>query len=173
MEELGFVNLDSDTGLFMCHDESSQTFVITVVYVDDTISLGPSKATVDIMKMKFMKCWESRDLGELSEFLHMRIGRTSQSIYIDQAQYLQTVLQRCGMENTKATPTPLPAGYAPVKSLDKAAGPELQKEYQTVIGSLLYLMLGTRPDISFTVTKMAQFAANPTEDHLAHALYIC
>jgi len=172
MEELGFVNLDSDAGLFMCHDESSQTFVIAVVYVDDAIFLGPSKAAVDIMKMRFMECWESRDLGELSEFLHMRIGRAGQSIYINQVQYLQTVLQCCGMENTKATPTPLPTGYVPVKSLTKAADSELWKKYQTVIGSLLYLMLGTRPDISFAVTKMAQFAANPTEDHLAHALYI-
>jgi len=34
-------------------------------------------------------------------------------------------------------------------------------------------MLGTRPDISLAVTKMAQFTANPTEDHLSHALYIC
>ena len=42
-----------------------------------------------------------------------------------------------------------------------------------VIGSLLYLMLGTRPDIVFAVTKMAQFAANPSEDHLNRALYIC
>jgi len=72
------------------------------------------------------------------------------------------------MVNAKAVPTPLPVGYVPVKSLDKAADPELQKRYQTVIGSLLYLMLGTRPDISFAVTKMAQFAANPTEDHLSH-----
>jgi len=32
MEELGFVNLDSDAGLFMCLDEASQTFVIAVVY---------------------------------------------------------------------------------------------------------------------------------------------
>ena len=67
------------------------------------------------------------------------------------------------MVNTKAVPTPLPVSYAPVKSLDKAADPELRKRYQTVIGSLLYLMLGTRPDISFAVTKMAQFAANPME----------
>jgi len=82
------------------------------------------------------------------------------------------MLQRCGMVNAKAVPTPLPVGYAPVKSLDKAADPELRKRYQTVIGSLLYLMLGTRPDISFVVTKMAQFAANPTEDHLSHVLYV-
>ena len=34
-------------------------------------------------------------------------------------------------------------------------------------------MLGTRPDIAFAVTKMAQFAANPTQEHLNKALYIC
>ena len=33
-------------------------------------------------------------------------------------------------------------------------------------------MLGTRPDISFAVIKMAQFAANPSKDHLDKALYI-
>ena len=34
-------------------------------------------------------------------------------------------------------------------------------------------MLGTRPDIAFAVTKLSQHAANPTEDHLNRALYIC
>jgi len=34
-------------------------------------------------------------------------------------------------------------------------------------------MLGTRPDIAFAVTKMSQFAANPSEEHLSKALYIC
>jgi len=93
MEELGFVNLDSDAGLFKCFDKASQTFIITVVYVDDAIFLGPSKAAVEIMKKRFMERWESRDLGELKEFLHMRIGCAGQNIYIDQAQYLQAVLQ--------------------------------------------------------------------------------
>jgi hypothetical protein len=34
-------------------------------------------------------------------------------------------------------------------------------------------MLGTRPDISFAVTKLAQYSANPSKDHLDKALYIC
>ena len=34
-------------------------------------------------------------------------------------------------------------------------------------------MLGTRPDIAFAVTKLAQYASNPSEDHLSKALYIC
>ena len=38
---------------------------------------------------------------------------------------------------------------------------------------LLYLILGTRPDIAFAVMKMAQFAANLSKEHLTKALYIC
>ena len=34
-------------------------------------------------------------------------------------------------------------------------------------------MLGTRPDIAYAVVKLSQFAANPSEDHLNRALYIC
>ena len=103
----------------------------------------------------------------------MRITRIGKKVHIDQTTYLQTVLQQCGMQNAKAAATPLLASYAPVKSLDRVADPEIQSRYQSVIGSLLYLMLGTRPDIAFAVVKLAQFAANPMKEHLDKALYIC
>ena len=38
---------------------------------------------------------------------------------------------------------------------------------------MLYLTLGTRPDIAFAVTKLAQYAARPNQEHLNKALYIC
>jgi hypothetical protein len=50
---------------------------------------------------------------------------------------------------------------------------ELRHRFQQVIGSLLYIMLGTRPDIAFAVTKLSQHAANPSKEHLQKALYIC
>ena len=103
----------------------------------------------------------------------MRIVRDGSKVHIDQCAYLQTVLQRCGMQNAKSATTPLPAGYVPSKNLDGVTDPELRSRFQTVIGSLLYLMLGTRPDIAFAVTKLAQFAANPLKEHLDKALYIC
>ena len=104
----------------------------------------------------------------------MCITREDRKVHIDQTDYLQTVLKRCGMENAKASLTPLPAGYvpSPVKK-GTVTSPELRSRYQTVIGSLLYLMLGTRPDIAFAVTKLAQYAANPSQEHLDKALYIC
>ena len=33
-------------------------------------------------------------------------------------------------------------------------------------------MLGTRPDITYAVTKLAQFAANPSKEHMSKAQYI-
>ena len=102
----------------------------------------------------------------------MRIVRKGRSIHLDQRAYLEKVLERCGMTNARPTPTPLPAGYIPAPNKGQAK-PELRSRFQTVIGSLLYLMLGTRPDLAFAVTKLAQFASNPSDDHLNRALYIC
>jgi hypothetical protein len=172
MKELGFENLDSDAGLFLYRSEHG--FVIAVIYVDDSIFCGPNTALVMELKKKFMQRWECRDLGDVTEFLRMRIIREGSKVHIDQCAYLETVLQRCGMQDAKSAATPLPAGYMPeALPQDAAVDPELRSRYQTVIGSLLYLTLGTRPDIAFAVTKLAQFAARPSQEHLNKALYIC
>ena len=63
------------------------------------------------------------------------------------------------MLDANARSLPLPLGYQPVANTEPV-NPVLRQRYQTLIGSLIYLMIGTRPDISFAVTKMAQYAAN-------------
>ena len=172
MENLGFTCLNSDAGIFIFRNKDS--YVIAVIYVDDALFCGPLKSLVLQLKEEFMKIWETRDLGDVTEFLHMHINRVGQKIHLDQQDYLRTVLQHCGMENAKASLTPLLAGYVPLPlAKGTMASSELRSRYQTVIGSLLYLMLGTRPDIAFAVTKLAQYAANPSQDHLDKALYIC
>ena len=90
-----------------------------------------------------MQIWETRDLGDVMEFLRMRITREGSKVHIDQCAYLEVVLQQCGMQNAKSATTPLPAGYMPeATSADTVIDPELRSCYQTVIGSLLYLTLG-------------------------------
>jgi hypothetical protein len=67
---------------------------------------------------------------------------------------------------------PLPEGYQPSPNTSPA-DPSLHSQFQQVIGLLLYIMLGTHPDIAFAVTKLSQHATNPSEDHLSRVLYIC
>jgi hypothetical protein len=38
--------------------------------------------------------------------------------------------------------------------------------YSQIIGSHMYLMGATRPDISFDVSKLSRFISNPRRDHL-------
>ena len=68
------------------------------------------------------------------------------------------------MTNTKAALTPLPGNWNPRDEIT---------HYQSIIGSLLYLMIGTHPDISYAVTHLSQFSTNPSEDHYKAALHVC
>ena len=170
MEKLRFTSLSSDAGLFLFRNRNS--FVIAIIYVNDVIFCGPLPALVNHLKEEFKKIWETQDLGDVTEFLHMRITQSGIKIHLDQCTYLETVLQQCGMQNAKSAAMPLLARYVPTLSVG-APNLEIQSRFQTVIGSLLYLMLGTCLDIAFAVTKLAQHAANPSKEHLEQALYIC
>ena len=172
MEELGFSRLHSDAGIFIYTDKKTGAKCIAVVYVDDALFCSADRALAERLKNQFTAKWECRDLGDAKEFLRMRITKQGQLIAIDQVAYLEKVLQRTGMTNAKPAATPLPAGYYPEPNQGEL-DPELRQRFQTVIGSLLYIMLGTRPDISFAVTKLAQFSANPSLEHLKKALHVC
>ena len=171
LKELGFERLKSEAGIFF-YKKKGTNIVIGIIYVDDALFCSPNKAVVDAIKAQFMRKWECRDLGEPNEFLQMRITCKGRAIHLDQCVYLQKVVERCGMQNAKTTSTPLLAGYYATKNTEPI-DTELRSHFQTVIGSLLYLMLGTRPDIAFAVTHLSRHATNPSQDHLNKALYIC
>jgi Reverse transcriptase (RNA-dependent DNA polymerase) len=154
--------------IFVNKDKS----IVAIVYVDDVLFLGPNKKDLPHVKEEFMKKWECRDLGKAKEFLCMCIQHKNGRIYLNQTTYLQKVLQHFKLQNTNPAHTPLPEGYQPPPNMSPA-DPSLCSQFQQVIGSLLYIMLGTHPDIAFAVTKLSQHAANPSEDHLSRVLYIC
>ena len=85
--------------------------------------------------------------------------------------YLKKIVTRFGLDDAKSAINPLPQRYEP-KENKGTCTPEFRQQYQSVIRSLLYIMLGTFPDISYAVIKMAQFASNPSSDHMNKAKQI-
>ena len=92
MKELGFEHLKSDASIFLFWKKGTN-IVVAVVYVDDSLFCGPTKAIVKEVKDTFMCKWECRDLGPAKEFLHMRICQDGSKIMIDQCAYLEKVLE--------------------------------------------------------------------------------
>jgi hypothetical protein len=41
--------------------------------------------------------------------------------------------------------------------------------YQQVIGSIMYIMLGTRPDLAFTISTLSKYCSNPAPEHACAA----
>ena len=71
---------------------------------------------------------------------------------LHQHPYVKKVLKRFELMDVKPTKTPLPQGYQPnATPKDYNATASTRQKYQSVIGSLLFVMLGTRPDIAFLV----------------------
>ena len=68
------------------------------------------------------------------------------------------------MENCKAIRTPVDASTKLLKAVDNATDID-QKLYQSAVGSLLYLSIATRPDITITVKNVAKFCAKPNKQH--------
>jgi len=170
LKALGFSCLYADAGIFIAK-HADGTMVIILTYVDDIILTGPNTAQVASKKKLFMDKWECRDLGQCREFLRMRIEYGGGKTYLDQVPYLEKILKRFGMADAKAAQTPLPTSYKP-ELFDGTATAALWSQYQLVIGSLLYLMLGTHPDLAFAVTQMAKFTHNPSEEHLLKSRHI-
>ncbi|TPX65985.1 hypothetical protein SpCBS45565_g04799 [Spizellomyces sp. 'palustris'] len=52
---------------------------------------------------------------------------------------------------------------------DAAHKPADQTIFRRIIGSLMYLMIGTRPDIAVAVSTISQFAADPSQQHFSAA----
>jgi len=170
LKEFGFKRLYADAGIFVARHQDG-TLIFLLVYIDDIVITGPQGTAVLSRKREFMHRWECRDLGTCREFLRMRIEYKDGKIYLDQTAYLRKILKRFGMTNAKMAKTPLPTGYKP-KPFEGTSTSQLRSEYQALIGSLLYIMLGTRPDIAFAVTQMAKFASNPSDEHMNRAQYI-
>ena len=67
--------------------------------------MGNSKTLIMEKKNAFMKIWECRDLGPISEYLCMKIvrDRIQKKLIIDQIDYTKKVVECFGQQNAKPT----------------------------------------------------------------------
>ncbi|PIL29730.1 hypothetical protein GSI_08169 [Ganoderma sinense ZZ0214-1] len=144
-----------------------------VLYVDDLLLFGDDKNHIKTVKRTLSRQYKMTDLGAVERFLGLcfRRDRSQRVIDIDQEEYIQSVLERFQMADCNPSNTPHPSG-AVLVSYDGTASDADWKRYQSLIGSLMYAMLGTRPDISFAITRLSRYLSNPSPDHWNYALYI-
>ena len=84
-------------------------------------------------------------------------------ITIDQWQYIQKILEHFRLENAWSVSTPMAINI----KLPKKETPEVdQCLYQSMLGSLMYVVIRTQPNIMFTVHYLSQFSVAPGSEHI-------
>ena len=150
--------------------------------VDDLLIFAPTLDTVNDIKRQLNARFHVTDLNEVSYILGWKVlrNRTERTIFLHQTKYTNDVLQRFHMTSeTHPRSTPMKHGkdlskqttvlseddpdFLKVKSILRAA--EANMPYRSVVGSLMYLVLGTRPDLAHIVQQLSQYLTSP---HLVH-----
>ena len=101
---------------------------------------------------------KSRHFGGIEVLQNLVEG----TVWIGQPNYVQKLLEKFGMQDSKPVSTPSTPDSKLVKKTPEDKEVD-QKKYQAAVGSLLYLSTKTRPDIAFAVGNVAQFCSEPTQ----------
>ena len=158
---MGFAQTTSDPCLYVSTE--GEMFVVAV-YVDDIVLAGKSDRKMSEVKNALASRFDVKDMGELHYFFGVKIIQDEEDgkVWIGQPAYAESILQKFSMENAKPVSTPVDTGTKLVKATEESDSVD-QALYQSAVGSLLYLSIGTRPDITYAVSNVAKFCANPSK----------
>jgi hypothetical protein len=166
-ERLGFRRSEVDHALFVFCGPWQGTHVVCIVtlHVDDGMGGSNSDAFLAWIKAEIMKEFGLKDLGPVKQFLGVEFVRdlASKELWMHQASYIKTLLADHDMSDCNPAKTPM--DLARIEPGTDTAVPDRRSEYQTLIGKLLFLLICTRPDISYAVNSLAQYSCSP---HLEH-----
>ncbi|GKA20734.1 retrotransposon protein, putative, ty1-copia subclass [Tanacetum coccineum] len=157
---------------------SGSVVVFLVLYVDDILLIGNDIPTLQSVKDWLGRCFAMKDLGDASYILGIKIykDRTKRLIGLSQDTYLDNILKRSRMENSKKGNLPLHHGIKISKDLCPKTDDELDKmsrvPYASTIGSIMYAMTCTRPGVSFALSMVSRHQQNPGEGHWTTVKYI-
>ena len=134
-----------------------------MLYIDDILLIGNDLPALQNVKSWLGSCFSMKDLGEAAYILGIKIYRdkSKRMIGLSQSTYIDNVMNRFSMQNSKR-------GFLPMChsiSLSKTQCPMMQDErdriskipYASAIGSIMYAMLCTQPDVSYALNMTSRY----------------
>ena len=159
--KLGFKVLNTDSNIFI----NKELDIIIYLYIDDLAIIGPKLDTIKAFIKNLKQFFKLKELGLIKDYLGIEVEYKEHSLKLYQTKYIDKILARFDMNNTKTYNTPMD-NRAKLDPNKAQALKEDIKWFQALIGCLLFLMLATRPDIAYSVILLARFASNPSIEHI-------
>lgn len=150
---------------------SGSIVVFLILYVDDILLMGNNIPMLQDVKSWLGKCFAMKDLGEAAYILGIKIyrDRSKRLIGLSQSAYIDKILKRFRMDASKRGSLPMQHNV----NLSKTQGPSTPDEvkrmkgipYASAVGSIMYAVRCTRPDVAFSQNLTSRYQQNPGESH--------
>ena len=142
---------------------------VIAVWANDLLLFASDSDLMENMKLELKSVFEITDLGEPAKIVGIEIKQdhAKKTIQISQKQLIKGILQREGLES--AHPVAVPMDPSIQFQLSEGESKGKSNSYVSVIGSLMYLAIVTRPDIAYAVFRLRSYMANPVLSHWAAA----
>ncbi|GJX99312.1 retrotransposon protein, putative, ty1-copia subclass [Tanacetum coccineum] len=169
IKKFGFTQNRDEPCVYQKASGSYVTFLI--LYVDDILIMGNNIPMLQDVKSYLGRCFAMKDLGEAAYILGIKIyrDRSKRLIGLCQSAYIEKILKRYYMENSKRGTIPMQEKLKLSKS-DGASTPAEKRRmsnvpYASAVGSIMYAVRCTRPDVAFAQNITSRFQQNPGELH--------
>ena len=169
VKEFGFIKNEEEACVYKKESGSSIAFLI--LYVDEILLIGNNIPMLESVKTLLKNSFLMKDLGEAAYILGIKIyrDRSKWLIGLSQDTYIDKVLKQFNMEEAKKGFLPMSHGI----HLSKTQCPTTTDErecmskvpYASVIGSIMYAMISTRPDASYALNVMSRYQTDLGESH--------
>ncbi|KAK8635004.1 hypothetical protein V6N13_022882 [Hibiscus sabdariffa] len=169
IQEFGFIRNEDEPCVYKKFSGSIVSFL--VLYVDDILIIGNDIPTLQSIKTWLSSCFSMKDLGEAAYILGVKIyrDRSRRLLGLSQSTYIDKVLKRFSMEESKRGFFPMRHGISLLKEMCPSTPQERERmsqiPYASAIGSIMYTMICTRPDLSYALSMTSRYQANPGEGH--------
>jgi len=150
---------------------NGDTYIYLLLYVDDMLIASVNKSEVNELKQLLSREFEMKDLGDAKKILGMEISRDRGAglLTLSQEGYVKKVLRSFQMDNAKPVSTPLGIHFKLKAATDKEYEEQFERmkivPYANTIGSIMYSMIGTRPDLAYSLGVISRFMSKPFKDH--------
>lgn len=160
IEHFGFNACESDPCVFASH--SNGNTLILAIYVDDGFVVGTDKESIEKVIEGLQREFEIRVM-DVNCFLGFEMDkRDDGSIFMHQTAYANKILQKFRMDD--CVPVCIPSDPNQVLNRFDNSGVS-NFPYRHLVGSLMYLAIATRPDISYAIGNVSRYMENPTVAH--------
>ncbi|KAJ3622463.1 hypothetical protein MTP99_002971 [Tenebrio molitor] len=164
LSRLGLHPTNADACVFTNGDPKNQ--LILAIHIDDGLIAASRQSEIDKLLQELHQEFEITS-NPVGTYLGLQIKRMDDgSIFLHQKVYAENVVQRFRMEHANSVKIPADQHHQMDPEMHTNGDKETDnKLYRQIIGSLMYLSLGTRPDITYAVNKASQFLENPRKIH--------